>query len=113
MIPHSKNIRTILRNSGQYLIERHNIKGNITIIGYREYDTHCECDVTFTGKFLNSRGRYFNAEWIDSNQISPQQYSLRKVRSLIRNSSNLTVKKILKFFTSGEKPIKIKKVDII
>ncbi len=113
MIPHSKNIRQILRDSGQYRIDKHNIQGDIMIIGYREYDTYCECDLTFTGKFLNSRGRYFNADWVETSQISPTEYSLRKIRSLVRKSSSLTVNGLLKFFISEKKPIKIKKVNIV
>lgn len=113
MKPYSKNIRVILNESGEHYFERPNVKGSITIVGYREYDNYCECDLTFSGQILVGRGPYFIADWIDTNQLTEEEYSFRKIRTMIRKSSGLAMRGILKFFVSDRMPIRIKKVNII
>lgn len=111
--PHSKNVRRVLKEMGQHEINTLNLRGQFTISGFREYEFTCECDVTYSGEILSTRGVYLPSLWLPMSEILSKGYSLIKVKKRIRRDVFTNVRGIVRIFLSGNKPIFIKKVNIV
>jgi len=103
--------KTNLKKIGRTNVKNLILDGDIIFTGYREYDTYCECDIIFTGKIYEGRGKYLQGMWINTEKMTPEYYSFNKVSRAIRNAALAQVIKIVRELNI-DLPVKIKKVKI-
>lgn len=106
-----KATKTALKKFGRSKVKNGTLDGEVIFTSYREYEDYCECDLIYTGKIYEGRGPYMQGRWLNTGQITPEDFSLNKVTRAIREYASLEVSRRVK--TLGVTlPVKVKKVKI-
>ncbi len=106
-----KATKTALKKFGRTNVKNSILDGEIIFTSYREYDGYCECDLIYTGKIYEGRGNYLPGRWLNTGQITPEDFSLNKVTRAIRVYASKQALTTIKQF-GVSLPVKIKKVKI-
>jgi len=106
-----KATKTALKKFGRSNVKNSVLDGEIIFTSYREYDGYCECDLIYTGKIYEGRGNYLPGRWLNTGQITPEDFSLNKVTRAIREFASKQASTTIKQF-GVVLPVKIKKVKI-
>lgn len=106
-----KATKTALKKFGRTNVKNDVLDGEIIFTSYREYDGYCECDLIYTGKIYEGRGPYLQGRWLNTGQITPEDFSLNKVSRAIRVYASKQASNTIKTF-GVNLPVKVKKVKI-